>query len=78
MMVDLTTDLGRSDRDHRAFTPLATDPITAVDLISRMIQHLPDHHARRSISPLIFVDPILTTPLALALSLSLAPALARR
>jgi hypothetical protein len=31
MMVDLTTDLGRSDRDHPAFAPLATDAITAVD-----------------------------------------------
>jgi hypothetical protein len=30
-MADLTTDLGRSDRDHPAFAPLAAVTITAVD-----------------------------------------------
>jgi hypothetical protein len=31
MVGDLTIDLGRSDRAHLAFAPLAADPITAVD-----------------------------------------------
>jgi hypothetical protein len=63
MMVDLTTDAGRSDHDHLALALLATETQSlSIDLTSRMIQQLADHCARWSISPLILVDPIVTIP----------------
>jgi hypothetical protein len=69
-LVDATVTIPHSRHWPQIQSPLSIDPI------SRMIQQLPDHCARWSISPLIFVDLIWTIPLALSLPLSLALAAA--